>query len=352
MKKQIIDKYIKLNITCDNVKKFVRELSDDNEYLKLNKIKIRIVSFMVSSNGCVSAFKWRKKYYFTIFVNVYPYLRNEKLTNRMKWFYIYVTILHEIKHINLLMRDNCEWDYSTYLALIEENNIKTASIPRMIQWIMPRNKDSKKIYSTSSVELICRYQSIESAYNIFEIFLVAQEKKKIKMLIESAQFLRDYIEIAYSYSGIPYNKFNTSIILTQRLFGKRYNLLKKYPELQYIYTLDGKIKSIDKIYEKRTNENSDFIDNIMLQMFINFDADYSKILDNNICLKKHLEFLVNQYCKKCIYYIEKIEIGTVFLKREILEENALLLLKNVKYINELMIKYRMNHTEENIFLIE
>ena len=114
----------------------------------------------------------------------------------------------------------------------------------------------------------------------------------------------------------------------------------------------GKIKSIEKIFEERTDENSDFIDCIIFQMFINFELDYSLILENNADLKKHIELLANQYCEKCIFYIENVEVGSVLLKQEILDDNTLLLLKNVRYINKLMDKYNMVHTGGSLFWVE
>lgn len=353
MKNQVIDKYIKLDISCANVKHFIKELFEDTEYFKFNKIKIHVISFPILSNGYTNIFKWKKICYSTIFVNIYPYLRDERITNRLKWFYVCVTIFHEVRHIELIMERNMEWHYPTYLALLEEkNDITTSIIPKMIQWIIPRNNSSGKIYSTSSVELICIYQSIKKAYDMMSSFLSDEEKESMKMLIKSAKFLMDYMEIAYSYGGIPYNKFNRSVIQVQQLTKKGYNIFEEYLQLRYIYNMDGKIKSIEKIYEERTDENCSFIDCIILQMFINFETDYNFILENNIHLKRHIEFLANQYCENCIYYIENIEIGSVFLRREILDDNALLLLKNVRYINNLMVKYGMVHIGENIFLVE
>lgn len=87
-------------------------------------------------------------------------------------------------------------------------------------------------------------------------------------------------------------------------------------------------------------------------MFINFELDYSLILENNTDLKKHIELLANQYCEKCIFYIENVEVGSVLLKQEILDDNTLLLLKNVRYINKLMDKYHMVHTGGSLFLVE
>ena len=43
MKKQIIDKYIELKISNANVKHFIRDLFEDNECIKLNKIKIYVM---------------------------------------------------------------------------------------------------------------------------------------------------------------------------------------------------------------------------------------------------------------------------------------------------------------------
>ena len=182
--------------------------------------------------------------------------------------------------------------------------------------------------------------------------MVDEEKKLILMVLKASKFLIDYIEIGYSRAGAPYNKFNRSVVQAQRLIKKRYELLNDYPQLSYIYTPDGKIKSIEKIFEERTDENSDFIDCIIFQMFINFELDYSLILENNADLKKHIELLANQYCEKCIFYIENVEVGSVLLKQEILDDNTLLLLKNVRYINKLMDKYNMVHTGGSLFWVE
>ena len=283
------------------------------------------------------------------------YLQNAAATTYKKFlqFYAKRSCKKQIEHIELLMERNIKWNYPTYLAIMEEKiNITTSIIPKMIQWVIPGKKNSSKMYSTSSVELVCKYQSIKKVYDMMFSFLNDEEKETIKMLIKSAEFLIDYMEIAYSYGGIPYNKFNRSVIQVQQLRKKVYNIFEEYLQLQYIYNPDGKIKSIEKIYEQRTCENSCFIDSIMLQMFINFEIDYKMIFKENIQLKEHIEFLANQYCKNCIFYVENMRIGSVFLKQDILDDNALLLLKNIKYINGLMDKYNMTHVGENIFLIE
>ena len=349
----MIGKYIELKISKANVKHFLKDLFEDNEYFKLNKIKIHVISFPVSFNGYTSIFKWKKAHYSTIFINIYPYLQDNEMPNRMKWFYVCITIFHEMEHIGLLMECNIKWNYPTYLAIVEEKfNITTSIIPKMIQWVIPGKKNPSKMYSTSSVELVCKYQSIKKAYDMMDSFLNDEEKEAMKMIIKSVKFLIEHMEIAYSYGGIPYNKFNRSVIQVQQLRKKGYNIFEEYLQLRYIYNSDGKIKNIEKIYEQRTDENSNFIDYIMLQMFINFEIDYKMIFKKNIQLKEHIEFLANQYCKDCIFYVENMKIGSVFLEEEILDDNALLLLKNVKYINGLMDKYNMTHIGENIFLIE
>lgn len=353
MNKQILDKYIKRDITCFNVKCFIKELFKDKKCYKLGEVQVCVISLPLLSNGYTNVFKWKKISYIMICINIYPYLQDEKLTNKMKWFYIYVTAFHELCHINLFMKYNTEWNYCTYIAMLEEiNDIRTSIFPKTIQWLIPGNKTKNKIYSTSSVELLCKYRSIKSAYNIFSSLLVDEEKKLILMILKASKFLIDYIEIGYSRAGAPYNKFNRSVVQAQRLIKKGYELLNDYPQLCYIYTPDGKIKSIEKIFEERTDENSDFIDCIIFQMFINFELDYSLILENNTDLKKHIELLANQYCEKCIFYIENVEVGSVLLKQEILDDNTLLLLKNVRYINKLMDKYHMVHTGGSLFLVE
>lgn len=97
MKKQIIDKYIELKISNANVKYFIKDLFEDNECIKLNKIKIYVMSFPVSFNGYTSIFKLKKIHYSTIFINIYPYLHDNEMPNRMKWFYVCITIFHEIE---------------------------------------------------------------------------------------------------------------------------------------------------------------------------------------------------------------------------------------------------------------
>lgn len=224
MNKQILDKYIKRDITCFNVKCFIKELFKDKKCYKLGEVQVCVISLPLLSNGYTNVFKWKKISYIMICINIYPYLQDEKLTNKMKWFYIYVTAFHELCHINLFMKYNTEWNYCTYIAMLEEiNDIRTSIFPKTIQWLIPGNKTKNKIYSTSSVELLCKYRSIKSAYNIFSSLLVDEEKKLILMILKASKFLIDYIEIGYSRAGAPYNKFNRSVVQAQRLIKKGMN---------------------------------------------------------------------------------------------------------------------------------
>ena len=354
MNRQIINKYINYNVSYKNVENFAKEVLKEKASFETFKVKLWVGVIPFGANGYTSAFKWKGTFHFFIFVNIYPYLTDKNQTNRMKWFYIYTTLIHEITHIKLLISSNVEWEYATYIALIEEvANIKKNIIPQILsRWMIPGKKSQKKIYSTSSVELLCNYKGLESAYDMFQAFLTEKEKNAAMMLLRAAQFLIDHIEIGYYLDGIPYNKFNKSIVQVQQLTQKGYGLTENYPQLQKIYTVDGKLKSMEKIFRERTDANKSFLDRVIFQMFTNLELDYSSIFEENDALKKHIEFLANQYCEKCIDYVEHIKIGTIFLERELLDDNALLLAKNVRYVNQLMAKYGMVHTGENLFLIE
>lgn len=353
MNRRVIQKYIKKNFSLENIKLLCREVINNSELAEKNKVHIYVMTVPFFSNGYMCALKWKEIYNFSIYINVSSFLSKRELSNQMKWFYVYVTILHEFVHIDLVLNYRIKWTYSSYLAAVEEmREIKSIMFQRAVYQIMPGYKRKKKKYELSAVELFCRCMSLKNACEMFLPFLSEEEGKIITLIQNSAEFLVDHMEIGYSYNGMPYNKFNRSIVCASKIIKQDPGVLEKYPELKYIYTVDGGIKSIDKIFEGRNNENKEFIDCMLLQMFINLEQDYSLVFQSNNCLKNHIEFLANEYCNACIDYMEIAAIGTVFVEEEVLNDNALLLLKNAQYINKLMDKYNMKHTGGSLLYVE
>lgn len=353
MNKLTIQNLLKQEITRKNAKKLIEIILENSNSDTLRKVRTYVLSAPYLSNGSMSIFKWKDNYRFSIYINIYPYITDKSMTDREKWFYIYVTILHEIEHINLLMNENKEWDYSTYIAVIEEMEKQWRGVfYDAFSRLLSKNKNKGKIYDTSSVELSCRYKSLNNAYGVFETFLSDLEKEKIQIILESSKLLVDFIEIGYLCSGAPYNKFTKSVVKIRKNIKKKLDVLHKYPQLCSMYTSDGNLKSFEKIYRERNEKNKDFIDNILLKIFMYLEQDYNMFFENNVDLKKHMEFLANKYCNACMYYMENVSIGTIFLDKEVIDDNTLLLLKNVKYINRLMDSYGMLHTFGSLFFIE
>ena len=90
------------------------------------------------------------------------------------------------------------------------------------------------------------------------------------------------------------------------------------------------------------------IDEILIRLFISLSIDWTSIFATHTDFYNHIAALANNYCEKTVYYLKNISLGEVFLHKDILQDNAAMLIKNVHILNKLMNKYGMNHTSGSV----
>lgn len=345
--------YVFCNIDRTTVKAFCDKIIGECEEDIVQSTRIHVVSSRFLSNGYMSAIKYRRKYRFVILLNIHPFLKDNTFSQTMKWFHIYAIILHEIRHIELLVHRRLKSDYLTFLSIMEEEK---RLIPLIYSRIVNLTREGRKIrkrsYCTSSVEMLCRYDSFQKAITVFRPLLQAEEIEVIENLIDAMKFLNSYMEIGYTLSGSVFNKFIKSVFVAQRSIKKKENFLEEVPFLSYAFNTDGTIKGFDILFNNRQEENIDFMDNIILRLFIYLAMDFKPVVQNNKVLKDYLEGIGNQYCGSVLYYYDHIQLGTLLLDHNVLEDNSITLFKNSEMIGKIMDDCGMRKTEGGIFVVQ
>lgn len=108
------------------------------------------------------------------------------------------------------------------------------------------------------------------------------------------------------------------------------------------------LKSPAKIYAEQTEENKQLADNILIRLFITMEFDWTQLFAEHKALYDHIAVLANDYCSKTVDYLKNITLGEVFLHKDILQDNAAMLIKNTNTLNKRMDKYGMAHTTGSV----
>lgn len=75
-----------------------------------------------------------------------------------------------------------------------------------------------------------------------------------------------------------------------------------------------------------------------------YDMDWKSAFENSPELHKHIESLSNEYCRRSIEFMKNIHVGEVFLSKDLLQDNAAMLIRNTDKLNKLMQRFNMEHT--------
>ena len=316
------------------------------------RVSIKCSLMPILSNGYVRIRKADNGYRYHIRINLLPFLIGQYASNRMRLFYLYATIVHELYHIHLLEREKVV-SYCELMAFWEEQRGFTRlRLMDNLGMILMRKKamvTKRNKYRTSVAEILCNLAGIEKSYKVFAKYLSQAETATVDKIIASLRFMEEHISITYGHGNQPYNLFTKMVREIQPLIKKDPTKLSDiFKPMMCLFSLEGHVKSVEQLFAERTAENDQVIDGLLTHWLICADMDFSPIFEKNPALKEHLEKLANQYCAAAIQYIKNIEIGEVFLDKEILQDNAAMLVKNVNRLNKLMVHYGMAHTEGSI----
>lgn len=344
----IVEQYIQdSNINNKKkLKKFCYEVFDvEKNSIKIKgNIRFRVICVPFFSNGW-TRIRGKQEYKVNISVNIFPYLRKTEVNEHMKYFYLYTSVLHEIEHVKIYFNLGYEkeYNYVQALAYIEQTKNINAIIGELLGGKVDRKnrESSMKSYFSSSTEQLCCTKSISKTSEIFEKYMLEEEKNLIKGLLDTFYFLEKYLEIGYRSNNVPYNKFLNLIIQGRRgIIKNKYNK-ENFPQIFEFYDGKGRLKSIDQMYEERNSKNSDMIDKILLMTFSSAKKDFFDEFQDNISLKLHIEYLINNYFKDCKEYFLNQDKYAMFFCDEILRENGIVLKNNIKHFNSQLKKYGM-----------
>lgn len=285
----------------------------------------------------------------TIIVNLLPFICNRFSSDILCYFFVYVSIMHEVEHIRLLteLRENEQCDYHRFFAGLEQmfarnirirfRNISTYRIKELLS-------TQKKRYETSTAELICDYESISLARKQFYSHLSENELRQIDDILKSLSLLIHSIEIGYLDDGKPCNQFLLVLSSLQRRIRKDNGILAMIPQLSKLFKEDGTLKPIEEIVKKSYNSGICFYDDFLIRLFIILDYDWHDIFRSQGQIKEYMQRISNYYCAKCCSFLSQLDLSEIYLKKEIVSDNAAMLIKNMTRLNSLMKQYGLKNT--------
>lgn len=348
MLKTYLNKGFRLNILkdfCDFV------FAQETQLLETKHIRLKVKIFPVSTSGFIRIWKKKEDYRFYIIINLLPFILNKHLSDTMRYFYLYATIVHELRHIELLS-NTAKKNYRELLAFWDE-----ARCFSHLHWLNEinflfaheeRKKLRKRQYAVSASEILCNLNGYQRSYDLFREYLSDREHIRIETAIDSLRFLNKHMAISYTRTNRPSNQFVRMVQEAQFIFRKKMRIRKMFAPLDNLLSSTGRIKSIDQIFSSRSDDNEDLIDKILVNMFICADLNLQRVFDGNQEIKTHLTRLANEYCDATVYYLQNIKIGEVFLDSSILQDNAAMLIKNTQRLNLLMQRYNMERTNGSV----
>lgn len=343
---QSIEAYVTGRCSLPRLKKFCQVTFAREIPVNLkDRITVHFSLLPIPNNGYVQVRKRKGAYWYRLSINLLPFLLGKFTSNRMKLFYLYATIVHEVKHAELLESEGGN-DYSELLAFWEEyRNFSKVRVLDDIGLLLMRKTarvSRKRQYRVSVAEIICNLSGFQRSYAALYPHLVESERDTIEKMIHSLTFLKQHITITYSNRNHPYNLFPKMIREAQTVLKKDTDRIENdLKPMNTLFQREGHLKPMEQLFYERTALNGCVVDGLLINWFICADMDFSTMFQRNPELRKHIEELANQYCRSAIEYLKDNTIGAVFVDEAILQDNASMLIKNVDRLNKLMARYNM-----------
>lgn len=319
--------------------------------------KVRVLTIRIpfcSVNGFTVSFGRKNRLSDLVIINISPYVANSGLTPQMARFFLHSVIAHELKHIQILQ----DWytgvstDFRILFSQWALDHVRTRFQPDCIIRHYLSYKGAsvlrRKRYDVSSMELCCFQYGFQEAMRALGSTLDDEDKTLAQTILDSIVFVNQYLEIDYFSSKQAYNRFTHTLYYLQKYVRKYPQQIKNYPQLACVFSPNGLLKTPNLLFSERTEDNSSFIDDVLIRMFITMSFDWQSIFAHNTDLYHHMGILANQYCNDSISYLKHTQLGEVFLHQDILQDNAAMLIKNVNTLNQLMTLYRIPRTAGSV----
>ena len=329
------------------IRGFCREVFRfETERRSIANAKLTFFPLPARMNGMLFAYYKEGEPRCKVLLNWFSCIRKNARSMNMTLYYLYNTIVHELRHIELLDAQRIH-TYAELMAHYEETYTIALRRPIDFVYMLPLNKKRKtareRQYQTSYAEVLCNLEGYTTALEAFRGVLPSEKVETLETVVDALKFLRSHIAITYNIRNHPYNSFVLAMHGLQSLFRRKEKQIKVTSLAQMLFDEKGQLKTMPHI-AKAQNVDEAMIDDILVNLFIVLDTDFSEVLESAPELKARLTRLANAYCEKTVQFIQNQKLGEVFLNEDVLQGNAAMLIMNADRLNQLMDKYGMERT--------
>lgn len=291
-------------------------------------------------------------------ITIDPFLvlhRRRTQSAALGYFYLYAVLTHELSHILLeddLMSEKFP-SYQQFWAGVGQTfcagRRQTDGVPLLFRLIFYRKNEQRRAVSLE--ELFCTYIGLSHAAAQLSAALSPPEWERMEKIVESAEFCLKHMEISYTRVGSAYDRKTGDFLELARSVEKEKALLGTFRQLRFLFDECGRLYHPYEMIKRAQASENGFYDENLLMLFLSFDLDWEEMFESVPEMKRYMERLANQYYDKCVNYFDYMTIGEIFLSRQALQDNAALILKNVRCLDTLMRRFGMEHTSGSVMAL-
>lgn len=345
-----IGAYLHKKLRLRDLIRFCKETVNDNALkMEISNVNLSFRVLPIGINGLVSMKRRGKKQGYNVCLNILFFIVNCRMPKEKLLFYAYNTIVHELQHIKLMELRKAENYYELIAHYEEILKIGNYNLIDIVKVFPLHNKKKVRMQSQASMnELLCNLEGYQAAYSTFKKYLSKDDRRRINEVIRALIFLRDNMAICYDVMGHPHNTFVAIMQANQNRYRRKKAKREMKGWLKLLFAPDGRLWPIEHIAYGFRDVESNVIDGLLINLFICLDIEMKPIFEKNAELKNRFERLTNEYCEKCLYYLEHMNIGEVIFDNDILQDNAAMLIANTTELNRLMQRYDMVRTSGGV----
>ena len=325
-----------MNIRKYSYEIFKTEVINEN----INNVKLyQIPLVKLTTNGYMRP-NFKKTSY-NVVVNT---LSNINMNERDRLFYRLNTIYHEIEHIKTFEKTKYLnfYDYSHFITLLEfisyldEFSVKYDDFYLNIFTKVLINISLKRNYKISTSELKSSLEGYKKAKLIID--------KDISFTINSIEFLLHNIEISYTKSRLPVDKFSLYFFNASKYIKKYPHILNDYKVLLNFFNIDGTIKNIYDIYLNINIDNKELYDQFIINYLLCLNTtEYIANYFDDLLFKTYIEDLIEKYNYKVADFYNNKNLCYLYLNdKSIVNDNLKLLIYKVRKLNKLAHDYNLS----------
>lgn len=342
-----IEQYLKKKPGALQIRRFCREVfQTETERRGLKNANLKFLPLAPHINGMLLVRRKKGTFHYNVVLNILSCRVKRNVSVEMTLYYLYNTIVHELKHIELLDVRKIH-TYAELMAHYEEAYDLICHRPIDIVQLFPLHGNRKQVrqrqYQTSFSEVLSNLEGYTAALKVMRGHLEPNSIATLETIIDSLSFLCEHVAITYSNSNHPYNAFVYAVQGLQRCLKHKKLRGRVTPLAQLLFTEGGEMWSMSHLAATPTSEQT-VIDELLVNSFITLDVDLTGTFEKNPELKERMARLANEYCARTINFIQQQKKGEVFLDEAVLQDNAAMLIMNANRLNQLMAKYGMEHT--------